>query len=380
MEFRPGMPNDAVESTRGPASPPASAEGRASPSPEFPGCRSFKLRRDEVEAYDRHIEYWDAATETAWELREVSGAHERPGHRLAGLCAIIAGVRGSGIVCFGHTSFVQHDDRGERLRLLEADESVYLYPERARMPLDSALTVGEHDLPDVILEVDNTTDVRRGKLALYESWGFPEVWVEVPEVQTPGRPRGLVRGLTICRLDGGRFRTAAESGAFPGWRASEIHAALNEVQVSARTGSALTRVGAGTRGSGRHPARRHAVASRAARGEPCRGTRARHGGGDRCHPRWSWLCLDRDRARRPQAVVGDGCGRDLRPPEVRRRDGLQGPTSPASLLSPAPAESASRAPSVVPAGGKPCSQGGLPQPLTRHWRTTAPRGVQREAG
>ena len=92
---------------------------------------------------------------------------------------------------------MQHDERGERLRLLEADESVYLYPERARMPLDSALTVGEHDLPDVILEVDITTDVRRGKLALYESWGFPEVWVEVPEVQTPGRPRGLVRGLTI---------------------------------------------------------------------------------------------------------------------------------------------------------------------------------------
>ena len=243
MEFRSGTPNDAVESTRGPASPPAGAEGRSPPSPEFPGCRSFKLRRDEVEAYDRHIEYWDAATETAWELRSVSGAHEVPSQRLVGLCAIVAGVRGSGIACFGHTSFVQHDDRGERLRLLEADESVYLYPERARMPLDSVLTVGEHDLPDVILEVDNTTDVRRGKLALYESWGFPEVWVEVPEVQTPGRPRGLARGLTICRLDGGRFRTAAESGAFPGWRAPEIHAALNEVQVSARTSSALTRVG-----------------------------------------------------------------------------------------------------------------------------------------
>ena len=173
----------------------------------------------------------------------MSGAHELPGQRLVGLCAIIAGVRGSGIACFGHTSFVERDERGERLRLVEADESVYLYPERARLPLDSALTVGEHDLPDVILEVDNTTDVRRGKLALYESWGFPEVWVEVPEVQTPGRPRGLVRGLTICRLDGGRFRTRAESGAFPGWRASEIHAALNELEVSNRTSSALTRVG-----------------------------------------------------------------------------------------------------------------------------------------
>ena len=243
MGLQPKVPNDAARATLGPPSPPAGAEGGSSHSPEFPGCRSFRLRRDEVEAYDRHIEYWDAATETAWELRDVSGAHERPGHRLAGLCAIIAGVRGSEIACFGHTSFLEHDDRGERLRLLEADESVYLYPKRARMPLDSSLTVGEHDLPDVILEVDNTTDVRRGKLAFYESLGFPEVWVEVPEAQSPGRPRGLVRGLAICRLDGGRFRTAAESGAFPGWRASEIHAALNELEVSDRTSSALTRVG-----------------------------------------------------------------------------------------------------------------------------------------
>ena len=243
MRLQPKVSNDAARSTFGPASPPAAVEGRPLRPPEFPGCRSFRLRRDEVEAYDRHIEYWDAATETAWELRDVSGAHERPGHRLAGLCAIIAGVRGSEIACFGHTSFLERDERGERLRLLEADESVYLNPERARMPLDSALTVGEHDLPDVILEVDNTTDVRRGKLAFYESLGFPEVWVEVPEARTPGRPRGLVRGLTICQLDGGRFWIAPESGAFPGWRASEIHAALNELEVSDRTSSALTRVG-----------------------------------------------------------------------------------------------------------------------------------------
>ena len=243
MGREPQMSNDAADSACGRPPPPEAVEGRPSRPPEFPGCRSFRLRRDEVEAYDRHIEYWDAATETAWELREVSGAHELPGQRLVGLCAVIAGVRGSGIVCFGHTSFLERDERGERLRLLEADEAVYLYPERARMPLDSALTVGEHDLPDVILEVDNTTDVRRGKLALYESWGFPEVWVEVPEVQTPGRPRGLLRGLTVYRLERGCFRAAPESGAFPGWRASEIHAALNELQVSALTSSALTRVG-----------------------------------------------------------------------------------------------------------------------------------------
>lgn len=243
MGRQPRISNDAGEPVREPEPTPVAAEGRSARPPEFPGCRSFRLRRDEVEAYDRHIEYWDAATETAWELREVSGAHELPHRRLVGLCAVIAGVRGAGIVCFGHTSFLQRDERGERLRLLEADESVYVYPDRSRMPLDSVLTVGEHDLPDVILEVDNTTDVRRGKLGLYESWGFPEVWVEVPEAQTPGRPRGLVRGLTVHRLEGGRFRAVPESVAFPGWRASEIHAALNELHESAQTSSALTRVG-----------------------------------------------------------------------------------------------------------------------------------------
>ena len=113
MEFRPRTPNDAVESTPGLASPPAGAEGRSPLSPEFPGCRSFKLRRDEVEAYERHVEYWDAATETAWELREVSGAHERPGRRLAGLCAILAS-RG-----FAWTETVR--DARKRFRATDAD-------------------------------------------------------------------------------------------------------------------------------------------------------------------------------------------------------------------------------------------------------------------
>ena len=62
--------------------------------------------------------------------------------------------------------------------------------------------VGRHNYPDVVLEVDHTTDVRRGKLKLYESWGFPELWVEVPEHRVASRPRGLVPGLTIHLLEG----------------------------------------------------------------------------------------------------------------------------------------------------------------------------------
>ena len=100
-----------------------------------------------------------------------------------------------------------------------------------------------HDHPDVVLEVDNTTDVRRGKLGLYEEWGFPEVWVEVPERYTPGRPAGRVPGLVIHLLEGGRYRTAPESRAFTGWTAEEIHTAMSEPELSAATSDALTRVG-----------------------------------------------------------------------------------------------------------------------------------------
>ena len=96
----------------------------------------------------------------------------------------------------------------------------------------------------MVLEVDHTTDVHRGKLALYESWGFPEVWVEVPDTPSPSRPHRRRPGLTIHLLDHGRFRVVAESRAFPGWRAAEIHLALNEPVLSARTSAALQRVAA----------------------------------------------------------------------------------------------------------------------------------------
>ena len=67
---------------------------------------------------------------------------------------------------------------------------VYLDPVETR-PRGSAVEVGADHLPDVLLEVDYATDVRRGKLSLYEAWGFPEVWVEVPEGGSPRRGPGL---------------------------------------------------------------------------------------------------------------------------------------------------------------------------------------------
>ncbi|MCE2559861.1 MAG: hypothetical protein J4F98_15030 [Acidobacteria bacterium] len=98
-------------------------------------------------------------------------------------------------------------------------------------------------LPDVILEVDHTTDVRRRKLDVYASWGLPEVWAEVPEPvwmapRTSGRPR-----FVIYLLEGDGYVESAVSRAFAGWRAAEIHRALNEERKSAETVAAVRRVG-----------------------------------------------------------------------------------------------------------------------------------------
>ena len=226
-------------------SPSAAARRRpARPAPEFPGCRPMFLGRDEVGTYEGRFEFWDAATETAWKVRDpTSATHEYPSQRLAALSELIASMRGSAIACFGAMDLELRGERGERQRILQADQSVYLHPARSRLPREAGMVIGEHDFPDVVVEVDHTTDVRRGKLWLYEEWGFPEVWVEVPERYAPSRPAGRLPGLVIHLLEGGRYRTAPVSRAFPGWTAEEIHTALNEPALSAATGEVLARVG-----------------------------------------------------------------------------------------------------------------------------------------
>ena len=219
-----------------PSTPPPSA-------PEFPGCRPVHLPREELDNCEMRLEYWDAGTETAWVCDPVSSYHEGPTHRLGRLAERIAAVRGAPVECFGCTDLTQRDEHGEPHVIMQADQSVYLHPMRARLPRP-VLTVGEHDFPDVVLEVDHTTDARRRKLAQYESWGFPEAWVEVPDAPTASRPRSRRSGLTIHLLADGEYQESAESRAFPGWTATEIHAALNEAAFSAETSAVLERVGA----------------------------------------------------------------------------------------------------------------------------------------
>ena len=236
-----------------PASPlPSATESPASPPPaelplselEFTGCKAVPMTYDQLRRYDGRLEVWDAESETAWMVREpTSPTHESPSHGLAGLVERIAAVRGSSIKCYGSMDLLRRDARGEPRRIMQADQTVYLYPRRAELLGASAMVVGRHNYPDVVLEVDHTTDVRRGKLKLYESWGFPEVWVEVPERWVASRPRGLVAGLTIHLLEDGVYRESPESVAFPGWRAEAIHEAMNEAERSVRTNERLERLG-----------------------------------------------------------------------------------------------------------------------------------------
>ena len=212
------------------------------PAMEFPGCDPVPMTWDEVWAYDGRIEYWDRASSTAHVLRDAGPVHESPPNVLSEILTRISQERGSRIRCYGAVYLMERDGAGRPRRVMVADQTIYLRPGRWK-PSDPAIIRDEDPLPDVILEVDHTTDVRRNKLGLYESWGFPEVWVETPDTPSPNRPRRLRPGLTIYRLDAGRFRVSAESRAFPGWPAAGIHAALNETHMSSRTLAALTRVG-----------------------------------------------------------------------------------------------------------------------------------------
>ena len=259
---------------------PVEYDTASQPALEFPGCAPIRLTPDEFDGFEGRLELWDARTETAWIVRDsVSPAHEQPGSTLPALLGLIAAVRGSPIKCYGAMDLLQRDGDGRPRRIMEADQSVYLRPKRAILPGRDAMVVGEHDFPDVVLEVDHTTDVRRGKLLQYEAWGFPELWVEVPDWVAPSRPRALadsrtgrasseservlgglgrgqntspvratdfvalVPGLTIHALGEDGYETVRESRAFPGWTAAEIHLALNETTPSAHTCAVLERVG-----------------------------------------------------------------------------------------------------------------------------------------
>ena len=203
----------------------------------FVGCDAVRMSPAQYRLFEGRLEVWDAELKTAWMVRESPPTfiHESPSQRLAGLAERIAAMRGSPIAYCGALGLMVPDQRGDPRRVMQPDQAIYVNPTRAELEGRGAILVGEHRLPDLVMEVDNTTDVRRGKLKLYESWGFPELWVEVPDRESPSRPAGLRPGLTIHLLEGGAYRISPVSRAFPGWRADDIHAALNEFALSERS-------------------------------------------------------------------------------------------------------------------------------------------------
>ena len=208
----------------------------------FPGCRPIHVPRSQIADYEGRFEYWDADTEIAWTAREPTSAyHELPGQRLARLTERIAAVRGAQIESYGSGDLLVRDGAGERHRIMQADQVLYLHPGKGRT-LGHSIEVGHDDLPDVVLEVDLTTDVRPRKMGLYREWGFGELWVEVPDNRAPSRPNRKP-GLTIRILGAAGYEEVPVSRAFPTWTAREIHAALNEKALSASTVAALRRVG-----------------------------------------------------------------------------------------------------------------------------------------
>lgn len=209
---------------------------------DFPGCDAHRMTWAEVESLEGRIEFWDAASQTAWIARDGGPDHEGPPQQLAAMLERIAQVRGSPIRAYGATYLMEHDVQGKPRRVMVADQTIYLRP-RVWRPGGMKILKGRDPLPDVIMEVDNTTDVRRNKLEFYESWGFPELWVEVPNAPARNRPKGLRPGLTIHVLEDGAFVQVSRSRAFPDWPAGLIHLALNEPELSSLTMQELTRVG-----------------------------------------------------------------------------------------------------------------------------------------
>ncbi|MDE0661758.1 MAG: Uma2 family endonuclease [Gammaproteobacteria bacterium] len=200
------------------------------------GCRPFPLSAAEMADYDGRYEYWEAGI--AWELRDTSPKHERPSVRLAELVGDIAKMRGTPIEMFRTADLQERGVGGTRIRAAQADELVYL---DYHYEVPDVFVVGDLPLPDVVFEVDLTTDIRDRKLDVYAAWGVAELWVEVPDADLPSKRKQP--GLTIHLLEDGRFRESAESVAFPTLSAREIHAALNESSTSAATVDTVRRVG-----------------------------------------------------------------------------------------------------------------------------------------
>ena len=139
-------------------------------------------------------------------------------------------------MCFGSADLVRLDAAGRKRWLMQADEVLYLHPDRVRLQ-GPAIDVDADPLPDVVLEVDHTTDVRRRKL------GISTRRADSPRsgCWCHGRHRCARPGWPSTCAGSDGYREEASSRAFPGWKAEEIHLALTEAPLSEAAWRALER-------------------------------------------------------------------------------------------------------------------------------------------
>ena len=129
---------------------------------------------------------------------------------------------------------------------------LFLHPGRIEGRISQYLDIGKDPYPDVVLEVDSTTDVRRNRLKLYEEWGFPELWVEVPNAYAPSRPAGLRSGLRIHLLERGRYAPSETSRAFPGLAGRRDPSSAQRAGPVGGDLGGIVAGGSGAGGTGRH--------------------------------------------------------------------------------------------------------------------------------
>ncbi len=210
----------------------------------FIGCTSCRMTLDEFRALgdEGKLELFDVAASRAWRVEEgPDPAHEHPLSRLRQFVIQVAQVRGAPIAMGGSSVLHLLDTDRAQVRAMHPDELVFLDPGREDRIGTKYVWGSGQEHPDVVVEVDSTTDIRRNKLLVYADWGFPELWVEVPEAFAPSRRRRP--GLTIYRLEEGEYRESEESGAFPGLTAEAAHRVMSERVPSAETSALASRVG-----------------------------------------------------------------------------------------------------------------------------------------
>ena len=117
--------------------------------------------------------------------------HEGPAQTLGEMAALIAAVRAPRSSATGRwaSSGVMRPARAGA-SCIRIRPFIFTVPLVEQEVEDRLLVVGR-SFPDVVLEVDHTTDVRPGKLKLLSPGAFRRLWVEVPgpgPAKPPGEP------------------------------------------------------------------------------------------------------------------------------------------------------------------------------------------------